>query len=137
MLPLPAPQKVKCFRVRFRFQLLSSKCYRFRFHKNLTASTASASSFRFRFHIPGYYSHLPNAIKLFVCTEFAAKKVNSEQQKFVCFGALFLCKFTSSLSAAVLARQCEERFGYIKPTLNSAWAKDTSNVLVSSENFLR
>ena len=35
------------FRVRFRFQPLSSKC--FRFHKNLTAS---ASSFRFRFHIP-------------------------------------------------------------------------------------
>jgi len=42
MLPLPAPQKVKCFRVRFRFQLLSSKC--FRFHKNLTVSTASAST---------------------------------------------------------------------------------------------
>jgi len=29
MLPLPAPQKVKCFWVRFRFQLLSSKCFRF------------------------------------------------------------------------------------------------------------
>jgi len=42
MLPLPAPQKVKSFRVRFRFQLLSSK--RFRFHKNLTAFTASAST---------------------------------------------------------------------------------------------
>jgi len=44
----PLLKKVKCFRVRYRFQLLSSKC--FRFYKNLTASTASASSFRF--HIP-------------------------------------------------------------------------------------
>jgi len=43
MLPLPAPQKVKCFRVCFRFQLLSSTD--FRLHKNLTASS-------FRFHIP-------------------------------------------------------------------------------------
>jgi len=39
---LPGPQKVKCFRVRFRFQLLSSKCLRF--HKNLTASTSCAST---------------------------------------------------------------------------------------------
>jgi len=43
MLPLAAPQKVKYFRVRFRFQIISSKY--FRFHKNLTASC-------FRFHIP-------------------------------------------------------------------------------------
>jgi len=45
MLPLPAFQKDKCFRVCFRFQFLSSKC--FRFYKNLTASASS-----FRFHIP-------------------------------------------------------------------------------------
>jgi len=42
MLPLLTPQKVKCFRVRFRFQLLSSTC--FRFHKNLTVFTTSAST---------------------------------------------------------------------------------------------
>jgi len=42
MLPLPAPQKVKCFRVRFRFQLLSLMC--FRFHKNLTASASTSLS---------------------------------------------------------------------------------------------
>jgi len=36
MLPLPAAQKVKCFRL--CFQLLSSKC--FHFHKNLTASAS-------------------------------------------------------------------------------------------------
>jgi len=61
MLPLPAPQKVKCFRVRFRFQHLSSKC--FRFHKNLTASIASASSFPFCFHIPVLYcSHLASSM---------------------------------------------------------------------------
>ena len=42
MLPLPAPFEVLCFRVRFRFQPLSSKC--FHFHENLTASTASAST---------------------------------------------------------------------------------------------
>jgi len=35
-LPLPASQNIKCIRVCFRFQLLSSKC--FRFPKNLTAS---------------------------------------------------------------------------------------------------
>jgi len=35
LLPLPAPNKVSCFRVYFRYQLLSSKC--FRFHTNLTA----------------------------------------------------------------------------------------------------
>ena len=34
------------FRIRFRFQSLSSKC--FRFHKNLTTSS-------FRFHIPAQY----------------------------------------------------------------------------------
>ena len=43
LLPLPAPDKINRFRVRFRFQSLLSKC--FRFHKNLTASS-------FRFHIP-------------------------------------------------------------------------------------
>ena len=48
LLPLPAPDRISCFQVRFRFKSLSSKC--FRFHKNLTASTASASSFRI--HIP-------------------------------------------------------------------------------------
>ena len=48
LLPLPAPNRISCFRVRFRFLSLLSKC--FRFHKNLTASPASASSFRF--HIP-------------------------------------------------------------------------------------
>ena len=46
LLPLPAAFQQFRFRVRFRFQLLSSKC--FRFHKK---STASASSFHF--HIPG------------------------------------------------------------------------------------
>ena len=51
MLPLPATDRISRFRVRFRFQSLSSKC--FRFHKNLTASTASASCFRF--HIPAQY----------------------------------------------------------------------------------
>ena len=45
LFPLPAPDKISRFRVRFRFQSLLSKC--FRFHKNLTASTA----FSFRFHI--------------------------------------------------------------------------------------
>ena len=29
MLPLPAPLEVLCFRLRFRFQSLSSKCFRF------------------------------------------------------------------------------------------------------------
>ena len=48
LLPLPAPDRINCFQVRFRIQSLSSKCLRF--HENLTASTASASSFRF--HIP-------------------------------------------------------------------------------------
>ena len=43
MLPLPAPFQDFRFRVRFRFQPLSSKC--FRFHKKFTASTASASAF--------------------------------------------------------------------------------------------
>jgi len=38
MLPLPAPQKIKCFRVRFQ---LFSKC--FHFHKNLAASTSLVS----------------------------------------------------------------------------------------------
>ena len=42
-LPLPAPDRVIRFLVRFRFQSFLSKCFRFRFHKNLTASTASAS----------------------------------------------------------------------------------------------
>ena len=42
LLPLPAPFQHFRFRVRFRFQPLSSKC--FRFHKKLTASTASAST---------------------------------------------------------------------------------------------
>ena len=40
-LPLPAPLEVLCFRVRFRFQSLSSKC--FCFHKNLTAFTSLLS----------------------------------------------------------------------------------------------
>jgi len=40
LLPLPAPLKVSCFRVRFRFQLILSK--RFRFLQKFTAS-----SFRF------------------------------------------------------------------------------------------
>jgi len=39
MLPLPAPQKVKYFRVRFRFQLHFSKCFRFR--NNFTASAST------------------------------------------------------------------------------------------------
>ena len=38
LLPLPAPFQHFRFRVRFRFQPLSSKC--FRFHKKLTASTS-------------------------------------------------------------------------------------------------
>ena len=45
LLPLPAPFQHFRFRVRFRFQPLSSKC--FRFNKKLTASS-------FRFHIPGF-----------------------------------------------------------------------------------
>ena len=49
LLPLPASFQHFCFRVRFRFQSLSSKC--FRFHKKLTASTTSASTFLF--YIPG------------------------------------------------------------------------------------
>ena len=49
MLRLPAPFQHFRFRVRFRFQPLSSKC--FRFHKKFTAFTASASSFRY--NIPG------------------------------------------------------------------------------------
>ena len=48
LLPLPALDRISCFRVPLRFQSLSSKCFRFRFHKNLIASTASS----FRFHIP-------------------------------------------------------------------------------------
>ena len=42
LLPLPAPHRICRFRVRFRFQPVSSKC--FHFHKKLTAS-ASASLF--------------------------------------------------------------------------------------------
>ena len=42
LLPLPALERSCRFRIRFRFQSLSSKC--FRFQKNLTASTASAST---------------------------------------------------------------------------------------------
>jgi len=45
LLPIPAPCKVRRFRVCFRFQLLSSKC--FRFHKNLTASASRISSLNF------------------------------------------------------------------------------------------
>ena len=47
LLPLPAPDRISCFRVRFPFQSLSSNCFRFHFHKNLTASASSL-----RFHIP-------------------------------------------------------------------------------------
>ena len=43
LLPLPAPDRIRRFQARFRFQSLSSKC--FRFQKNITASS-------FRFHIP-------------------------------------------------------------------------------------
>ena len=44
LLPLPAPDRISRFRVRFPFQSLSSKCFRFRFHRNLIASTAYAST---------------------------------------------------------------------------------------------
>ena len=45
LLPLPAPDRISRFLVRFRFQSLSSKCFRFCFHKNFTTSS-------FPFHIP-------------------------------------------------------------------------------------
>ena len=40
LLPLPAPDRISRFRVRFFFQSFSSKC--FRFHKNLTASASTS-----------------------------------------------------------------------------------------------
>ena len=80
MLPLPAPHKVLCFRVRFGFLTFGIFCFRFHLQIELVASASSFFSSKcFRFH-----KNLTASTSLLSMKQLIAFSLKKKQTSLVC-----------------------------------------------------